>query len=81
MKSIEQEELKRLQDSSKRLRESRSTIADIELSLARLESNKKSAIFNAEQSGETLNTIQEELQQKYGNVIIDLQTGEIKEEE
>ena len=45
----------------------------------RLESKKKAVLFNAEQAAEQLNSIQEELQQKYGNILIDLSTGEIKD--
>ena len=80
MKSITPEELSRLQSASKNLRESRNTIADIEISMSRLESRKKSTIFNAEQASEELNAIQGELQETYGNIIIDVVTGEIKED-
>jgi hypothetical protein len=80
MKKLEDQELERLNNAAKSLREARATIADIEISLNRLESKKKSVLFNAEQSAEELNKIQEELQEKYGNVLIDTQTGEIKED-
>jgi hypothetical protein len=79
MANIEQEELDRLKQASNNLREARTTIADIEISLYRLESKKKAVLFNADQAGEELTTIQEELQAKYGDVVIDLATGEIKE--
>lgn len=80
MKKLEDQELERLNNAAKSLRESRATISDIVISLHRLESKKKSVIFNAEQAAEELNKIQEELQVKYGNVLIDTQTGEIKED-
>jgi len=80
MKKLEPQELDRLTKASKNLREARNTIADIEISLNRLESKKKAILFNAEQASEELNNIQGELQQKYGNVLIDIVTGEIKEE-
>jgi hypothetical protein len=80
MKKLEQQELERLTSATKNLRDSRNTIADIEISLNRLESKKKAVLFNAEQAAEELNNIQGELQEKYGNVLIDVVTGEIKDE-
>ena len=80
MKKLEDQELERLNNATKSLREARATIADIEISTYRLESKKKAVLFNAEQAAEELNNIQEELQAKYGNVLIDTQTGEIKED-
>jgi archaellum component FlaC len=80
MKKLEQQELERLTSATKNLRDSRNTIADIEISLNRLESKKKAVLFNAEQAAEELNNIQGELQERYGNVIIDVVTGEIKDE-
>jgi hypothetical protein len=80
MKKLEDQELERLNNATKSLREARATIADIEISTYRLESKKKAVLFNAEQSAEELNAIQGELQEKYGNVLIDTQTGEIKED-
>jgi len=80
MKKLEQQELERLTSATKNLRDSRNTIADIEISLNHLESKKKAVLFNAEQAAEELNNIQGELQEKYGNVLIDVVTGEIKEE-
>jgi archaellum component FlaC len=80
MKKLEEEELARLNETTKGLREARTTIADIEISLNRLRTQKQSVLFNAEKFAEQLNTIQEEMHQKYGNVLIDTVTGEIKEQ-
>jgi 2'-5' RNA ligase len=80
MKKLEEQELERLNNATKSLREARNTIADIEISAHRLESRKKAVLFNAEQAAEELNNIQGELQEKYGNVLIDITTGEIKED-
>lgn len=79
MRKIEQEELDRLNGYSKSLRDARNTIADIELQFARLKSKKQSEIFNAEQALVDLRKVQEEVHAKYGDVLIDLETGEIKE--
>lgn len=80
MKKLEDQELERLNNATKSLRDARTMIADIELSMHRLKSKKQSVLFNAEQAAEELNNIQGELQEKYGNVLIDTQTGEIKED-
>ena len=79
MRKIEQEKLDRLNGYSKALRDARNTIADIELQFARLKSKKQSEIFNAEQALVDLRKVQEEVHAKYGDVLIDLETGEIKE--
>lgn len=79
MRKIEQEELDRLNGYSKALRDARNTIADIELQFARLKSKKQSEIFNAEKALVDLRKVQEEVHAKYGDVLIDLETGEIKE--
>lgn len=81
MKKLEEEELNRLNETTKGLREARTTIADIEISLNRLKTQKQSVLFNAEKFAEELNNIQGELQARYGNVLIDTVTGEIKEQE
>jgi 2'-5' RNA ligase len=80
MKKLEEQELERLNNATKSLREARNTIADIEISAYRLETKKKAVLFNAEQAAEELNNIQGELQARYGNVLIDITTGEIKED-
>jgi uncharacterized protein YoxC len=80
MKKLEEQELTRLNEAAKGLREARTTIADIEISLNRLKTQKQSVLFNAERFAEDLNNIQGELQEKYGNVLIDTATGEIKEQ-
>ena len=80
MKKLEEQELERLNNAPKSLREARNTIADIEISAYRLETKKKAVLFNAEQAAEELNNIQGELQARYGNVLIDITTGEIKED-
>jgi chromosome segregation ATPase len=78
MKRLEEDELTRLNEATKSLREARTEIADVELALNRLQTRKNAALFNAETASQDLNNIQAELQQKYGNVLIDTQTGEIK---
>lgn len=81
MSKITPEELERLNEYSKILREARNLIADIEIQSARLKIKKESALFNAEQALNDLRKTQEEIHNAYGNVLIDLETGEIKGED
>ena len=76
LESTELESLKALNVKVKTLKED---IADIEVSLSRLKTRKQSALFEIELAAEELNKFQSELFEKYGDVTIDLSTGEIKD--
>lgn len=76
LESTELESLKALNVKVKTLKED---IADIEVSLSRLKTRKQSALFEIEVAAEELNKFQSELFEKYGDVTIDLSTGEIKD--
>lgn len=78
LESTELEGLKALNIKVKTLKED---IADIEVSLSRLKTKKQSALFEIEVAAEELIKFQSELFEKYGNVTIDLSTGEIKNAE
>ena len=78
LESTELEGLKALNIKVKTLKEE---IADIEVSLSRLKTKKQSALFEIEVAAEELSKFQSELFEKYGNVTIDLSTGEIKNAE
>jgi len=78
LESTELEGLKALNFKVKTLKED---IADIEVSLSRLKTKKQSALFEIEVAAEELSKFQSELFEKYGNVTIDLSTGEIKNAE
>lgn len=78
LESTELEGLKALNIKVKTLKED---IADIEVSLSRLKTKKQSALFEIEVAAEELSKFQSELFEKYGNVTIDLSTGEIKNAE
>lgn len=79
MKSLETQELESLRSFSSRVRTLKEEIADIEVNLSRLNSKKPAVIFDLENTAEELSKLQTELQDKYGNVVIDLNTGEIKD--
>lgn len=79
MKSLETQELESLRSFSSRVKTLKEEIADIEVNLSRLNNKKPAVIFDLENAAEELSKLQAELQDKYGNVVIDLNTGEIKD--
>lgn len=79
MNALESNELENLKGLSNRVKSLKEDIADIEVSLSRLKTKKQSALFEIEVAAEELNKFQSELFEKYGDVTIDLSTGEIKD--
>jgi|TARA_R110000868_G_scaffold74931_1_gene216553 septal ring factor EnvC (AmiA/AmiB activator) len=79
MKSLETQELEDLRSLSSRVKNLKEEIADIEVNLSRLNNKKPMIIFDIENAADELTKLQNELQEKYGNVVIDLNTGEIKD--
>ena len=79
MKSLETQELELLRSLSSKVKSLKEEIADIEVNLSRLNNRKPALIFDIENTAEELTSLQGELQEKYGNVVIDLNTGEIKD--
>ena len=54
-------------------------INNITLEVGKLESNKHKMLQALNQSEQTLSVIQKELQDDYGNKIVDIKTGELKD--
>jgi hypothetical protein len=76
MKKIEQDELSKLTELNRNFRDLKFQVADIELSLERLKNQKKSTLTNLEVAVHDLAKYQEEIIAKYGDIKINLQTGE-----
>ena len=76
MKKIEQDELSKLTELNRNFRDLKFEVADIELSFERLKSKKKSTLANLEIAAHDLVKYQEEIVAKYGDITINLQTGE-----
>ena len=76
MKKLEQEELSKLTELNRGFRDLKFEVADIELSFERLKSKKKSTLANLEIAAHDLAKYQEEIIAKYGDITINLQTGE-----
>ena len=81
MNTLESTELEGLKALNIKVKSLKEDIADIEVSLSRLKTKKQSALFEIEVAAEELSKFQSELFEKYGNVTIDLSTGEIKNAE
>lgn len=79
MRTLESTELENLKSLNLKVKSLKEDIADIEVSLSRLKTKKQSALFEIEVAAEELNKFQSELFEKYGEVVIDLSTGEIKD--
>ena len=79
MNTLESTELESLKSLNVKVKTLKEDIADIEVSLSRLKTRKQSALFEIEVAAEELNKFQSELFEKYGDVTIDLSTGEIKD--
>jgi hypothetical protein len=79
MNTIESTELENLKTLNVKVKTLKEDIADIEVSLSRLKTRKQSALFEIEVAAEELNKFQSGLFEKYGDVTIDLSTGEIKD--
>ncbi|MFY8170638.1 MAG: hypothetical protein ACOVK2_05935 [Candidatus Fonsibacter sp.] len=76
MKKLEQEELSILTELNRNFRDLKFEVADIELSFERLKSKKKSTLANLDIAVHDLAKYQEDMVAKYGEISINLQTGE-----
>lgn len=76
MKKIEQEELSKLTELNRNFRDLKFQVADIELSLERLKTQKVTTLTNLEVAVHDLAKYQEDIIAKYGDITINLQTGE-----
>ena len=76
MKKIENDELEKLIELNKNYRDLKFQIADIEITFERLKNQKITSIANLEMGAHDLAEYQKEISEKYGNVDINLHTGE-----
>ncbi len=76
MKKIEENELEKLIELNKNYRDLKFQIADIEITFERLKNQKITSIANLEMGAHDLVVVPEEISEKYGDVDINLHTGE-----
>jgi len=75
-KKIKQEQLDRLIDSNRKFRDLKFNIADAEINFERLKVQKAQLMANIEIAAHDLSSVQEEIYNEYGDVQVNLQTGE-----
>jgi hypothetical protein len=75
-KKIKQEQLDRLIDANRKFRDLKFNIADIEINFERLKVQKAQLMANIEIAAHDLSSVQEEIYNEYGDVQVNLQTGE-----
>ena len=75
-KKIEQEELDNLKSLSERLSELKSIIADCEVQIVRANRMKDSSVSEIEKVALDLSNVQASLREKYGDITVNLKTGE-----
>jgi len=76
MKKIKKEELSKLVELNTNFRELKFQLADIEVTFNRLKSQKIATLSNLETAAFDLSSYQDEIIKEYGDIIVNLQTGE-----
>jgi predicted nucleic acid-binding Zn-ribbon protein len=79
MKKITQEELDALVDTNKQFASLKNSLVEVEMSIRRMNDSKKSIFDSLDVLHERSKKTEEDLISKYGNVSVNLQTGEITE--
>jgi archaellum component FlaC len=85
MNKIKEDQLEKLVNLNRDLRYLKDSIADVEIQASRaraqmvsMESAKKEFIERIEEVAKDLQSFQHELSQEYGDITVDLKTGEYK---
>jgi len=81
MKQITQEELELLQKANTSFNKAKLQLADIEIGIKQLEGKKSGVFSELEQISNEFKELETTMVEKYGNVNINLQTGEIQDDE
>lgn len=76
MKKIKKEELSKLVELNTNFRELKLQLADIEVTFNRLKSQKIATLSNLETAAFDLSSYQDEIIKEYGDIKVNLQTGE-----
>ena len=80
MSNIEQSELEKLRSLNSSFTELRSKIADLEIASRNIQSQKNMTFSEMDSLSSEFKELEAELLAKYGNVKINLQTGEIQDD-
>ena len=74
-KKMTQEEVDQLRELQKKLFNLRLDLGDVQVAISRLETKKKSLVFDVETNSAELGKYQDGLNKKYGDKKVNLETG------
>ena len=80
MKAIEKQELETLRDLNKSFVDLRAKLADLEIANRNIQSQKNLVFNDLDKLSSEFKSIEAEFLEKYGNVKINLETGEITDD-
>ena len=80
MKAIEKQELETLRDLNKSFVDLRKKLADLEIANRNIQSQKNLVFNDLDKLSSKFKSIEADLLEKYGNVKINLETGEITDD-
>ena len=80
MKAIEKQELETLRDLNKSFVDLRARLADLEIANRNIQSQKNLVFNDLDKLSSEFKSIEADLLEKYGNVKINLETGEIQDD-
>jgi hypothetical protein len=80
MKAIEKQELETLRDLNKSFVDFRAKLADLEIANRNIQSQKNLVFNDLDKLSSEFKSIEADLLEKYGNVKINLETGEIQDD-
>ena len=80
MKKIEEQELETLRDLNKSFIDLRAKLADLEIANRNIQSQKNLVFNDLDKLSSEFKSIEADLLEKYGNVKINLETGEIQDD-
>ena len=80
MKTIEKQELETLKELNKNFVELRSKLADLEIANRNISAQKNVIFSDMDKLSSEFKTIEADLLEKYGNVKVNLETGEITDD-
>jgi hypothetical protein len=80
MKAIEKQELETLRELNKSFVELRTKLADLEIANRNIQSQKNLVFSDMDKLSSEFKSIEADLLEKYGNVKINLETGEITDD-
>lgn len=80
MKAIEKQELETLRDLNKSFVDLRARLADLEIANRNIQSQKNLVFNDLDKLSSEFKSIEADLLEKYGNVKVNLETGEIQDD-